>query len=223
MEDYELNNAARWEDTEKKAPVRKRKKKKKKSVASSVAGSVAGSIAGSVARPVGSAAGFVAGSVAGPVAGGDPVVGSVQGHISRPITPIQPIQSPLSPSSSRGGAPLPSSTLWYRNDWSTPSEPDLLTPEEGVEQNTSWGREAPYREQSSESNTNSGYQDYYYHGHVPELDEPASHSSYILPNFYFNEDPLLEFDGYEGPDGLMRENDGDRAERAGEPHSGKHF
>lgn len=221
MDDYELGNAARWEDTEKKPQVRvpkhkAKKKKKKRSTAGSVTGSVAGSVVGS-------------GSVAG----------SVRGQISRPITPIQSSPSP-SPSSSnhRGGVPVQQSpgstssggvslhppTPQYQNGWSTPSEPDLLE-EEGEETTSPWGKEARYREHplDSDSNAEPSYPDNYFHGYAPELDEAHGLSSYTLPNFYFNEDPSLEFDGYEGPDGLMRENDGDRAERAGEPHSGKHF
>lgn len=208
MEDYELRNAARWEDTEKKPQVRvqknnKKKKKKKKSVAGSVTGSVLGG-----------------GSVAGSVAGSR----SVRGQTSPPATPVQPPPSP--PSGNRGGVRLQQSSPQHQTDWSTPSEPDLLTLEEGDEETTSsWGKEPRYRELShdSDSNANPSYPDSYFHGYAPESDEAFNHSSYILPNFYYNEDPSLEFDGYEGPDGLMRENDGDRAERAGESHSGNLF
>lgn len=210
MEDYEFGNAARWEDTEKKPQVRVQKHKTKKKKKKSVAGSVTGSVIGG-------------GSVAGSVAGS----GSVRGQISPPATPVQSSSSSKSSNGNRGGVRLQHfSPQQQQTDWSAPSEPDLLTLEEGDEETTSpWGKEPRYRELShdSDSNANPSYPDSYFHGYAPESDEAFNHSSYILPNFYYNEDPSLEFDGYEGPDGLMRENDGDRAERAGESHSGNFF
>lgn len=202
MDDYELENATRWEDTSRGPQIRvaqkpKKKKKKKRSTVGSVAGSVVGS-----------------GSVAG----------SARGQISRPITPIQSSPSPSPSSNEKGGVPVQPSTSQYRNGLPTPSEPDLLE-DEGEETTSPWGKEARYREQAldSDSNAEPSYPDNYFHGYPPELDGAYDLSSFSTPNFYFNEDPSLEFDGYEGPDGLMRENDGDRAERAGEPHTGKHI
>lgn len=200
--DHEILDAARWEETDKKPPKRvnnKNKsgkgKKKKKSTAGSVAG---GSVAGSVA-------------------------GSVRGQISRPVTP-----APYASSSSvPGGVALKSAAATAasqsESDWAARSESDAQSEFEVV---SPWGKNSRRRKQSYNYDTDqlasgSDFPDLYRDGYEPDSDEAINHSSYIVPNYYRNEDPGMEYDGYDGPYGLLRENDGDRSERAGEPAAGK--
>lgn len=62
---------------------------------------------------------------------------------------------------------------------------------------------------------------YVHHG--SDLEDGGFRSAYITPNLYLSDPHTLGLgtDGYEGPDGFLRDNDADRAERAGLGPDGK--
>lgn len=234
--DYELVNARRWEDRDKKTPTRKRKNnnKKKKPAPSSIAGSPAPSVVPPVAPSV---VGSVRGQTPGPATPGPATPGpATRGPATPgPATPARSVQG----SSSRGGGdPVqpPTVTSYQSSETSWPpfpssaSETGLLSPNTEYEPSSPWDDVTRSRRQydsdleekeegegeegdPSSEEFNSGY-------YIPEV-EGAIHSVFTVPNYYGNDDPALELDAYEGPDGLRRENDGDRAERAGQPPDGK--